>query len=711
MPNAVVSLQLQSQVAPQIAATANAYKTLSAEEQKAERAATAYAASLSKVALADAKTATEEQRLAIQTANAAKAQTQAEAAALRLAQAQEKAASGNSYAAETAQAFGSQIGAMVSPVALAAGAIAGLVTVANSFKEAFQFKAQLDQTTASIQVQLAGVRDSATVFAGAARFANEYKLTQQETTEAIRSSLPVIRSSNASTEQILGTLARLRVLNPEQDFAGAARALAELKAGQINSIVDRFNIARSSANAMKQEIQQGGDAVLILSKYLDSAGVGMDSLKAGATGASGALRELARAEEELKIAQGEFAQGPGLLILQARINVTRDAVKVFQGDVRGLNDVLRDSGVGAINPIIGALTTYNSYVLDAGKNALTWAGILQNSANPATANNAGASDAAAQAAQYYAGRVAVAGNQADIASDKVDKLSAAELRQANASGLAAQRQGERQGGGASGTAEDAAAEDAKAQQTFARLGQAAKDKASADAQKLQDARDALALSRARTAGQRIAELKRQQAATADPVEKLQLQAQIEQAQQSTAKAHTSELSKQLNLHESIYDSLNKQRDAALDIEELTIRDRQQDRADAEKLKTAQRILASPNASADLKARAQDAIDLISVEDRKRAQAIAEKSATAGGQIINGKVFQSSAGAPLPPTGAAGPLGALPPGPAGPGGAGGPNAPLTINLVVDGKTLASVSEPYIMDSLLKAVRGARASQGA
>jgi hypothetical protein len=125
-----------------------------------------------------------------------------------------------------------------------------LVTTANSFKEAFQFKAQLDQTTASITVQLAGVRNSATVFAGAARFANEYKLTQQETTEAIRASLPVIRSSNASTEEILGTLARLRVLNPEQDFAGAALALAELKAGQINSIVDRFNIARSSANAI-----------------------------------------------------------------------------------------------------------------------------------------------------------------------------------------------------------------------------------------------------------------------------------------------------------------------------------------------------------------------------------------------------------------------------------------------------------------------------
>jgi hypothetical protein len=703
MPNnASVTLTLQSQVAPQIAATANAYKQLSSEEQKAERAATAYAASLQKVALADAKTATEEQRLAVQTANAAKAQTQAEAAALRLAQAQEKAASGNSFAADTAQAFGSQIGALVSPVALAAAGIGALVATANSFKEAFAFKAQLDQTTSSITVQLAGVRDSATVFAGATRFANEYKLTQQETTEAIRSSLPVIRSSNASTEEILGTLARLRVLNPEQDFAGAARALAELKAGQINSIVDRFNIARSSANAMKQEIQQGGDAVLILSKYLDSAGVGMDALAAGASGAAGGMRELAQEQERLKIAQAEFAQKPGLAILREQTTLTSAVTRVLSGDFGAMTASL-SATIAQQDAYSNALIAGKTQAEASAAGQAAYNASLAES-NPIIVGNAGASDAAAQAAQYYAGRVAVAGNQAEIASDKVDKLSASELRQANAGALASQRAGERQGGA------DTAEDEKGAQQKFAKLAQAQKDKDAAEAQRVQDARDSLALSRAKTAGQRIAELRRQQAATADPVQKLQLQAQIEQTMQSGAKAHTSELGKQLNLHESIYDSLNKQRDAALDIEELTIRDRQQDRADAAKIKTAQRILASPNASADLKARAADALDLISVEDRKRAQAIAEKSATAGGAIVNGKLLQSVAGGGALPSASATTAAGGAALPSAPGAAGGAGA-VTINLVVDGKTLATVSEPYIMDSLLKAVRATRASQGA
>jgi hypothetical protein len=86
MPNAAsVILTLQSQVAPQISQAANAYKSLSVEEQKAEQGAARYAQTLQKVALADSKTAVEEQRTAVQVANAARAEDQAALSALRLA--------------------------------------------------------------------------------------------------------------------------------------------------------------------------------------------------------------------------------------------------------------------------------------------------------------------------------------------------------------------------------------------------------------------------------------------------------------------------------------------------------------------------------------------------------------------------------------------------------------------------------------------------
>lgn len=700
MPNAVVSLQLQSQVAPQIAATANAYKSLSAEEKKAEQAATAYAQALTKVALADAKTATEEQRLAVQTANAAKAQTQAEQAALRLANAQQKAAGGNSFAAETAQAFGSQLTSMLGPAALAAGAIGLLVNTANSFKEAFSFKAQLDQTTASIEVQLRGVRNSSQVFDQAAQFANTYKLTTQETTDAIRASIPVMRASQASTQDILGTLSRLRVLNPEQDFAGAARALAELKAGQVTSIVDRFNIARSAANAMKQEIEGGGDAVLVLSKYLDSAGVGMDALKAGATGASGTLRDLAKAEEDLKIAQGELAAGPGAEAVRGRTLATQQLTIVLALLTGNYNTAAQAAQRA------GEVTAESNF--RGGSSATGWALATQRLAK---AHQETAEAMAAVTVKTYDQVAAFDEDRIAIGKLQLAAQQALPALQAVAGG-AAPNQGKHINDRTVGAVGGLGAALTKAGNQAAAQAKTADQEAA----RLQDARDSLALSRAKTSAQKIAELRRQQAASDDPVKKLQLQQQIEQEQDSAAKTHTAELNKQLNLHESIYDSLNKQRDAQLDIEELTIRDRMQDRADAQKIKTANAILASPTASADLKARAQDALDLISVSDRKRAQELAEKGATAGGAIIGGKVYQSSAGgAPpggLPPGGGAGTAGPLPSAGGAQGAAGaGAQGPLTINLVVDGKTLASVSEPYIMDALLKAVRGARATAGA
>jgi hypothetical protein len=702
MPNAVVQLQLQSQVAPQIAQTANAYKTLSAEEQKAERQATAYAASLQKVALADAKTATEEQRLAIQTANAAKAQTQAEAAALRLAQAQEKAASGNSFASETAQAFTSQISAMVSPVALATAGIGALVVTANSFKEALHVAGQLQEERTAFGGIIGDFSKGNTILDTAIANTRAYGFTTKETTDAFKQLAPIIRESTSTVNDQAGALERISVLRPDDPVNALSGAIEGIRKGRFQEIAGEMGLSKIEAKQLGDEVAHGKDAFIALNDALDRHGITLAVARDRMNGYAGEERRAQQAAEDLQKAQAQFAAGPGLTILQGQIAVTRDATKLLQGDLSQLNTILRDSGVATVS-ILKPLIDYNTFVLDAGKKGLVWAGVLSDSSD--------AGNAAALAQQRADERMQGVGASAAAAAPDVDKLTAAELRQANAGALADQRAGERQGGGASGTAEGQAATDANAQLIFQRLAQGEKDRLAQQAQRLQDARDAYALAHANTTAKKIAELRRQQAATDDPVKKLQLQTQIEQEIQSGARKHTGELGHQLSLHESIYDSLNKQRDAALDIEELTIRDRQQDRADAAKIKTAQRILASPNASADLKARAADALDLISVEDRKRAQAIAEKSATAGGAIVNGKLLQSVAGGGALPSATATTAAGGAPLPSAPGPAGGAAGAVTINLVVDGKTLATVSEPYIMDSLLKAVRATRASQGA
>ncbi len=213
------------------------------------------------------------------------------------------------------------------------GAVLGTATsVARSFADAFKFKANLDATTASINAQLKGVRDTGQVYAQAAAFANQFKLTQQETTEAVAASIGVMRNSKAGVEDILGVLARLQVLSPEQSLQEAALAVKALASGDTQSLVTRFEVSRDAANQMKQEIAGGADAVAVLNQFLNQSGIGMDALAAKTQGASGAMKDLAKAQEELKLAQAEFAQGPGLALLQGQIDVTRGATRLLSGD-------------------------------------------------------------------------------------------------------------------------------------------------------------------------------------------------------------------------------------------------------------------------------------------------------------------------------------------------------------------------------------------
>jgi hypothetical protein len=241
-------------------------------------------------------------------------------------------------------AFKSGLIGIVGPAAAAGVAIGAVKGTIDSFVDAFNFKSQLDLTTRSIEIQLQGVRDQGKAFADAKRFGDDFKLTQEQITGAMQASIPIMRTSNQSTYDIIGTLSRLQVLKPEKSIQDAARALSELKAGQVESIVEQFNISRSAANQMRKEIAGGADAVEVLSRYLEKAGVGMDALKVGATGTNGALRDLARAQEEMKLAQAEWAQGPGLFILDQETRVARGLTRVLGGG-GGLSEAIRQVGM------------------------------------------------------------------------------------------------------------------------------------------------------------------------------------------------------------------------------------------------------------------------------------------------------------------------------------------------------------------------------
>lgn len=235
------------------------------------------------------------------------------------------------------------------------GVLSAAQAVVQSFADAFRFTAELDASRASINVLLSGVRDSNQVWADGAAYANQYKLTQEELTQALAASTGIMRDSVAPTGQILNVLQRLTVLNPAENIQGAAFAVRELASGDITSIAERFNISRKAAYEMRDAIVAGGDAVQVLDRYLAGVGATSEAVSAKLDGPIGKMRDLAIAQEQLKLAQGEFATGPGLFILERQIDVTRGATRLFTGDWQtmalslGQNEEL----LSRINPALG----------------------------------------------------------------------------------------------------------------------------------------------------------------------------------------------------------------------------------------------------------------------------------------------------------------------------------------------------------------------
>lgn len=223
---------------------------------------------------------------------------------------------------------------IVGPAAIATAAIGAVIGVAESFKDAFNFAAEMESNTKAITIQLQGVRDSGQAFQEAQAYADRYKLTQQQTTEAMAAAIPVIRESRASMDEILGVFDRLQIRQPGKTFQDAARAIGELQAGQYTSLNKIFNVPLEDARGIAQAIKDGGDAVVLTSQYLDQSGISMDALKAKTEGATGALRDYAIAQEEVKRAQGAIATSAGgIAFVEEEARVFRGLANLLNGDV------------------------------------------------------------------------------------------------------------------------------------------------------------------------------------------------------------------------------------------------------------------------------------------------------------------------------------------------------------------------------------------
>ncbi len=283
----------------------------------------------------------------------------------------------------------------------------------------------------------------------------------------------------------------------------------------------------------------------------------------------------------------------------------------------------------------------------------------------------------------------------------IDARTDAERRLANATGLADQRKGEQTGTDLSAAQFDKFSNLARGGAAEAAAEKKRVDEAAAkDAATLQDVQFNNQLKKAKDNVAKIALLRGRESG-ADPIEKARIEGQIIDLQSQKVAG----LSKEKNLQESIYDSVNKQVQAAIDLRQARAQGALDTLKENRELKTAQAILNSPNANAEFKQTAQAKIDLIGANRAERALKEKELTASAGGSIsASGKLLQSvpSAGGPVAsaaPVGATGgALNAPQPAAAAAGG-----STMTVNVIVDGKAAWSGMAPYAWDEFVHAAR--------
>lgn len=359
----------------------------------------------------------------------------------QLVQMQTRLAKETQGSSQFVDAFKQGLFGLIAPAAAAGTALAVLKGTAQSFVDAFNFKAQLDATTASVKSQLDGFRDADATYAQAIQFGRQFSITQQQTNDILSSSTDILRTSTSSVGQLETALIRLQSRDVSKPISEASRALRELQAGDVTSIKELFNVPAKDALRMRDEIVKGGDAVQVLTAWLDQAKVGMDALAQRTEGAKGKMLELAQANEDLTLAQADFAQGPGLVLLEAKINVIRGTTRLMSGDFQAMGQSLHNALVGSAADAQKLNEELNkAHGIDSGSDPVAAAQAAQAAQDAYTrAILEGATQAEAAAARdaALAAALEATGSAAIIATGPMDAVASYQLAQAAAAQQAA----------------------------------------------------------------------------------------------------------------------------------------------------------------------------------------------------------------------------------------------------------------------------------
>lgn len=585
----------------------------------------------------------------------------------------------------------------------AAGAVVGAAVFgANQINESNKLKASIDQTNASVSLQIRSFRSQTEVMAQAREYANRYKITQQELAPALLASTAILRESKAPVEEILGTLQRLSAASPEQGLEGAALAIKELQSGDTQSLIKRFEISRDRANEMKDAIKGGADAVEVLSDYLTESGLGMEALDLRTQGAAGKMNELKKAQEDFQLALAKATETPYIFFIELQTEAAKRAESLFSGEAQEVAKRQIKDQYGELqqtnNPLLNLMRGGRELFLTVNNARSRDDPGVKEFYDQIAAEEKAAEDLVIRREKYLLGvnnsyelvRDAVNRNVTPDSKELRDGYDSAEksvVAAANAELLASKERDLKRdidlaATGMLGQGDQVAllaakyryaTEDAqllidvskKAQQdadydnkavaafTNGRFTSVASLNASKKAEEdraerarqLQDSQLAYAKSTGDTVGVQAILNARLAEARGNKAEELKIQAELFQlnksAQSDIEKAgerQVRDAKELLQLKERTYDAQIRQRDAALGASTAEVENRRKTREERRDLAQAQRVLQTGNA--EQKQAAQERIELIDLERQKRANDIEKQRRESTGSIIDGQIYSS-----------------------------------------------------------------------
>lgn len=150
---------------------------------------------------------------------------------------------------------------------------------------------QLEKTSATISALAGNFQTYSNVIAIAQKQQQKFGGTLNDQLQGFSNLVPISRKFSVNMEQLDNVARRLAIVDPLQGFSGASIALKEFFAGDITSLSRRFEIDRSSLNAIKGIADQG-ERLNALDKVLANMGISSAVLTARSNTAAASFDKL-----------------------------------------------------------------------------------------------------------------------------------------------------------------------------------------------------------------------------------------------------------------------------------------------------------------------------------------------------------------------------------------------------------------------------------